>query len=785
MGAWSTHAQDVNRDLYQDFWPVTDHVYAPATTIRRVEADSAHIRPDHVNNAETRYYPPVFNQVGGSCGSSSNESYNFTYEMNALLDRDGSLPENQFPSHWIYLLAYQHTDRPEVLTATGIPSAATYGGRTYSKVFGEQDCKDDFSGRMQGYDKWYSAMFNRALRQARTRYDLSREEGREELKQWLWNHQGDTLFHSGGVACVGVAITNSILADIPARTANRKAGVTGKKFIKSWGPTFDHSVTIVGYDDRIEFDLDGDHKYSEEEKGAWIICNSWGEGWANKGFVYCPYQYSYAILTDQHPMEPYFWLVRKHYRPERVLRITMDYSRRAEIQLIAGVSENPNATKPDYTMIIPMFNYDGNPANVTPAPEVPMLGKWADGKMHTEPIEFGFDVTDLTAKVDKAKPLKYFLQINSQSGSIGSGAVHSLELMNYELSDVADTIVGLSLTDEPISIRNGATTYVTVNAPGVGNYRPSSLKCTSGVLSWKAPDASDFTLERYRIYAAGILSDSVDAQTLSYTLPNTNEERYLQVTAVYSNAEGQLVESKRTDIVSNVVKSSTTRATLSCDIDGTYLTLIRQMATSGRLATLNLEDARIVEGGDAYYETDVTDNDQVGNHAFYQAKVLKSITLPRHSIIVGEQAFSNCTALTSIVIPDEVIRVGKDAFAYCSALSTATIGSEVTKMEQGVFWSSPVKTVYAKPMTPPAMSIYVFNSKPTIHVYADALEEYKASAWNDYGTLVGDLDQIIPPSAIDAVHQDSFAPMYDLSGRTVVNPTQRGIYIQKGKKILR
>lgn len=779
-------AQEVNRDLYQDYVPLPSFVHAPSVLQQAEGALGG--RPEFVNNAETKYYPPVFNQVGGSCGSSSNEGYNFTYEMNALLDRDGSLPENQFPSHWIYLLAYQHTDRDDVLLRTGLPSAATYGGRTYSSVFGEQDCKDDFSGRMQGYDKWYSAMFNRAIRNARFRYDLSHEEGREELKQWLWNHQGDTLFHSGGVACVGVAITDSKLADIPTRTANRKAGASGKKYIKSWGPTYDHSVTIVGYDDRIEFDLNGDHKYDEDEKGAWIICNSWGTGWANKGFVYCPYKYSYAILTDQHPMEPYKWLVRKYYKPRRVLRITMDYSHRAEIQLMAGVSENLAATKPDYTQIIPMFNYDGNPQNVSPAPAVPMLGKWADGKMHHEPIEFGYDVTDLTDKADPAKPLKYFLQINTNGATVGSGSVRELCLMDYEKGEVPDTIVGLRLGDTPVEIAgSGKTTFVTVEVEGQGAYRPNSPACkTAGVLSWQKPNASTLTLQHYLIYTGGLLTDSVGADVLSYTLPQSDEQRYLQVAAVYNDEAGRRFVSKLTDAVSNVVKNTTQRVTLTCDVDGTYLALLRGFATTGRLATLDLGKARIVEGGMPYEENEFTSNDEVGDRAFYKATKLKSITLPEHTLNIGEQAFSNCDLLASIVIPDEVVSVGKDAFAYCPVLAKVTVGSAVQKFSQGAFYGSKVSVVYAKPMTPPLLSVYSFNSKPTIHVYADALEDYQNSDWANYGTLVGDLDDIIPHTAIDALPalETSDDAYYDMSGRRVTTPMRKGIYIRKGKKVL-
>ena len=51
-------------------------------TVERV--DSIPTRPDHVNNAESRYFPPVFNQDGGSCGSASRIGYMFTHEINAF-----------------------------------------------------------------------------------------------------------------------------------------------------------------------------------------------------------------------------------------------------------------------------------------------------------------------------------------------------------------------------------------------------------------------------------------------------------------------------------------------------------------------------------------------------------------------------------------------------------------------------------------------------------------------------------------------------------------------------
>ena len=40
--------------------------------------------PAWVDNSTSKYFPAVFNQIGGSCAQSSGIRYMFTYEMNRL-----------------------------------------------------------------------------------------------------------------------------------------------------------------------------------------------------------------------------------------------------------------------------------------------------------------------------------------------------------------------------------------------------------------------------------------------------------------------------------------------------------------------------------------------------------------------------------------------------------------------------------------------------------------------------------------------------------------------------
>lgn len=503
----------VDRTIFPDLdlnqLPTTPPAEYTARRNARAEGREAQIQlPPMVNNGEDKYFPPIFNQDGGSCGSAQNIGYMFTHEMNAWRDLDASLPENQYPTHFTWLLTYSNSGKEEMAMANGIPSVATYGGRTYSRLFGAQTCDDSDFGWMQGYDKWYSAMWNRAAGS----FSLSATntpEGRRELKEWLYNHSGDETMHSGGIVGIGLAAYGTWAA-IPTTEANKAAGVSGMKYVKTWGDTYNHAVTICGYDDRIEFDLDEDGvigEVEEDEVGAWIIANSWGDGWENKGFIYCPYKYSYSVGTSTMAWTPGSYYIRRDYRPLRTIKLLMEYSHRSEIMLCAGVSANLEATTPDKVVNFEHFKYAGNGAQISPDPAMPMLGRWADG-IHYEPMEFGYDLTDLTAGFDRTKPLKYFFMVKTKGTAQGEGRILSASFMNYE-TDIHG--VEIPFDQQNVEIQNaGNTTIITCVVPGEQIYPPTNLQMADGVLWWEAPSPSGLTLLGYNVY---------EGQTCVATLP--------------------------------------------------------------------------------------------------------------------------------------------------------------------------------------------------------------------------------------------------------------------------
>ena len=125
-GLW---AQQVDRTKYRDY---SDKL-KPDAALLAPSAKSAKVasaRPDHVNNAETPYFPPVFNQDGGSCGSASRICYMFSHELNAYRGLDGKNPDNYYPSHFVWLLTCGNSGKEDFVMHVGVPSASVYGGQT-------------------------------------------------------------------------------------------------------------------------------------------------------------------------------------------------------------------------------------------------------------------------------------------------------------------------------------------------------------------------------------------------------------------------------------------------------------------------------------------------------------------------------------------------------------------------------------------------------------------------------------------------------------------------------
>jgi len=423
---------------------------------------------DNVDHSFSLFMRPVFSQDGGSCGSASRICYMFAYEINSYRNVYGNLPENIYPSHFTWLLTGQNSSKDEMARANGIPNSIDYGGETYSEIYGGDiywptEGESDY-GWMNGYNLWFNAMHNRL--QSNLHINLDEPENLLLLKSWMNDHHEDYDFNEGGVAGAGCAISGADYAIIPQGEYEE-----GKYIVREWGPTVDHGTTWSGYDDNVGFDFnedglitndldingDGVIDMADWERGAMIMLNSWGSTWKNSGTVYVPYR-----LLMINNMEAELYYIKKDYSPEYVLKVNMEYDKRRRIKLSVGISSSPEATEPE--MIIPChhFNYAG-------LKDVAMLGIWADNIEHTEPIEFGYDLTDLFFGIDTTEQYRYFLIVETTGNMGGYGIVNLTSVMDY--SQEPDGFEYYSSL-ENVEIVDGDPIYIPIDIPGDPNSNP-------------------------------------------------------------------------------------------------------------------------------------------------------------------------------------------------------------------------------------------------------------------------------------------------------------------------
>ena len=133
------------------------------------------------------------------------------------------------------------------------------------------------------------------------------------------------------------------------------------------------------------------------------------------------------------------------------------------------------------------------------------------------------------------------------------------------------------------------------------------------------------------------------------------------------------------DRIASSKKYKITNLKIVGEVNGTDLKFIREMAgcdvngkeTDGKLSILDLSDAKIVEGGSAYYSDRddgfiCTSNDKLGDYVFNGCSGLTSLTLPSSVTAIGSQAFKHCSGLTSIyVYMEKLPETGSNLFLGC------------------------------------------------------------------------------------------------------------------------
>jgi parallel beta-helix repeat protein len=401
---------------------------------------------DVVDNSTEIYWRPIFCQSGGSCGQASGIGYLFTYEINLLRDLPSDIEENQYPTHytWNYINggtgagSWYYTGW-DIIKDSGCPNCVTWGGMAGSSI-----------RWMTGYDKYYSAMYNKSLEY--WYIQVGTPDGLETFKHWLDDH--NQAADVGGLACFAAHIGGAQYDVLPPESAE-----AGKKILTEWGSSGYHAMTFVGYNDDIMYDYNGDGLFTNDidingdgivdmrdwEIGALKIANSWGTSWPGgeytDGFVYM----SYRILAEPGQItghKVYVLTVQETCIPQMTVKVKMTHSARRKINIVTGISENINSTLPSDTK-------DYRAYTLHQGGYLPMQG------INEDPIEIELDISSIVSTESK----KYFIEIEENDPyNQYSGEIISYSIIDYRYNSSLE--VHCSETNVPIS--NNTTTRLSI-----------------------------------------------------------------------------------------------------------------------------------------------------------------------------------------------------------------------------------------------------------------------------------------------------------------------------------
>jgi hypothetical protein len=364
----------------------------------------------YIDNSSSKFFPPIFNQKGNSCSQASGIRYMFTYHMNALRNIPSNSDNNIYSYHYTWNFLNQGTDMGS-WSFDGYDLVMCNGAANLTD-FPDDHFQVNERTWMSGYEKYHKAMHNKIESYYKIKSDEN--DGLEKIKQVLIDQGNDS--DVGGLLNFSGKTTGWSMATYsgPSKTGY-------KSIITRFGNGGDHAMVIAGFDDNVEFDLNGDGEIHNDEKGALIIVNSWGSGWGDNGRAYMPYKllklgfwnggigngdkYVYGIRATEHT-------------PTVTAKVRISYSSRNDLWFILGVANNASAESQQRSRIPKVFNKQGG--------DYYMQGGPSDAH---KVIEIGFDYTDLLNQYPDAK--KFFLTVKqSPVGTLGDGVIISFTIID-------------------------------------------------------------------------------------------------------------------------------------------------------------------------------------------------------------------------------------------------------------------------------------------------------------------------------------------------------------------
>ncbi|NCA82824.1 MAG: hypothetical protein EOM72_08780, partial [Opitutae bacterium] len=302
--------------------------------------------PDQVDNSELKYFPPIRSQGGlPSCGVFSGTYYTMTYMYAMIHDLDAKSGDDSI--RFSPLFTYNFVNGGESVGSWyfwAFSLAMKHGCATWAEM--------PYS---HNYKVWptvgsvYRSALNKRFEQYGYVYNTDTDGGMEEVKQWLNN---------GYVLNFAIFINSMQWKPISDDPGTEDDDAFVGKNICYWvnGNSGYHAMTVVGYNDHIWVDINGNGVVDPGEKGAFRIANSWGTGWRESGFSWMAYDALKLVsavaggpgvgrLRGWTPNQACWTTARADYRPQALAEFTVHHAKRNQMRIHLGVS-GPGQSSP-------------------------------------------------------------------------------------------------------------------------------------------------------------------------------------------------------------------------------------------------------------------------------------------------------------------------------------------------------------------------------------------------------------------------------------------------------
>ena len=400
--------------------------------------DDLPVKVDNSTDALTGlHFPPIRHQGSlGSCASFSSTYYQLSYmtALNRGLDiRDPDDNTNKYSPKWSYNLLNGGLNSGTSLW-NNLLILERHGAATWAQFAYDTD----YLAWCLNQDAWRSAL---SVRTEPPQYSWHTETdaGLEVIKQLLAN---------GYIVTFGTYISDwaylMIKDDVSTSDDDTEVGKAAFAWVIA-GTDGGHAMTVVGYNDAIWSDINGNGVVDTGEKGALRIANSWGtSGWYpdgypdDAGFTWLAYDALRSVsavpnappLTRQTAFQDnvvYVLTPRTNYTPLMTAEFTVNHRQRNQMTLTLGLS-NTSTTTPSLTYTPYAFARTGG-ANAFDGTQIAVDGP------------FVLDFTDILAYIPSS-PARFYLRMADSTA--GDAAIMSaFKIVDYTTPSPTETVCSL------------------------------------------------------------------------------------------------------------------------------------------------------------------------------------------------------------------------------------------------------------------------------------------------------------------------------------------------------